>query len=357
MTETVTLHAVWRLDCGEDADPVVGKIVSAAPGLAGRVLLVDSQLCQVLVIGPEGDVERTVGRCGEGPGELSGAYRALQLADGRIGIAGGIAAPGLQFGGQGRVVLLDEEGVPAATWRVGGEQDGVPICSLRELRHAAGHVLAVTARKTGTPPKFVDIREVSLIDPVDGARTVILRDLQTDDMTQALQERPTVEPLASDRSDVSACGRVALAPERDRWLVVVRNPDGSGLALERPWAFVARSAADITQVRRALGDPAEYIEVLEDHPAIGRLRWRPDGCLWVEPGGPTDAPGAFACFDEISATGELLRRVRVVVPNAAEDDELLLLEDGRFVLLRGFAAAADDEPTTYRKPEVLLLDM
>ena len=35
---------------------------------------------------PDGMVEQIIGRCGEGPGELEGAYRTLRLPDGRYAV-------------------------------------------------------------------------------------------------------------------------------------------------------------------------------------------------------------------------------------------------------------------------------
>jgi hypothetical protein len=44
ITEIVTLREVWRLDCGEDSEHLVGRITAAAPGPDGSVLLIDRQL-------------------------------------------------------------------------------------------------------------------------------------------------------------------------------------------------------------------------------------------------------------------------------------------------------------------------
>jgi hypothetical protein len=134
---------------------------------------------------------------------------------------------------------------------------------------------------------------------------------------------------------------VALAPERDRWLVSIREPDGSGVNLERPWTMPERTPEQAEAARKIVGDDRSPIG---DHePAVGRVRWRPDGHLWVEPGGVAPAAGAMACFDELSPGGVLLRRVQLVVPGAGERDRLVIMEDGRFVLLHGFEDAGEDD--------------
>ena len=356
--ETPALREVWRLACGDDADQVVGRIVSAAPGLDGRVLLLDAQLCRVLVVDPEGRVERVLGACGEGPGDFHGVYRGLQLADGRIGAVGGAPAPTIVVGTGGRIVLLDRAGDPAGDWLAGGDLNGQPLCSLRDLRHAGGHVLTVTMRTRASPPAMIFIREASLLDSRSGERTVVVRSLLRTDLREpTYSEADAYEPLAHGRTDVSVDGRLALAPERDRWRLVIRRPDGTGLVIDRPWPSVPRSDADKQAARRALGDTGGIYEILDDHPAMGRVRWRPDGLIWVEPGGPSPELGALTCCDELSGDGRLLRRVRLAVPDGGRPgDRLLFLEDGRFVILRGFARQEGDEPPPDIEPEVILLE-
>ncbi len=349
-TETVVLQEVWRLDCAADTDPLIGKIVAASPGLDGRVLLVDRQTDHVLVVGPDGAIERVAGQAGEGPGELNGLYRAVALADGRIGRTGGVRSPTYIFPATGELVLIDPAGDPAGTWRLTGEPGSVPVCMVREVRCARPHVLVASLRPLVSADRvFTDLKELALVSPPDGARQVLARSVRrTEVRVTAVSEQDAYEPFADGRCDVHASGRVAFAPERDRWLVCVREPDGAGTVLQRPWAPVRRDEAQLEAAMKEHG--VERGLVLDHEPALGRVRWRPDGRLWVEPGGVAPTDGALACFDEVSAEGALSRRVRVVVPDATTGDRLLLMEDGRFVVLRGFAP--DSEAT----PVVILLE-
>ena len=108
-------------------------------------------------------------------------------------------------------------------------------------------------------------------------------------------EEDYFEPFGFGRCDLSGTGRVAFAPERDPWKVAVRDPDGSGIVMERPWENVSRSGEEKDHVEKLLGGH-EACHALEYHPAVGRIRWRPDGRLWVEPMGIEPATGAFACL-------------------------------------------------------------
>ncbi len=353
----VTLRpaVVWRLDCGAEAETVVGRIVAAAPGLAGRTLLVDNQLTNVLVIGPKGEIERTVGQPGEGPGDLPGAWRAFQLDDGRIGVAEGAPAFGILYGGAGKIILLDEAGDPAGRWWAAGDTGTRPISAVRELRCAGNVVLTATMRGEMAPGSFTSVLEMSLLHQPDGARELIARLLNEDKMSsRKINEGDYYEPFAGGRCDLSAKGQVAFAPDRDRWFVVVREPDGTGRALSREWPAIPRTPAARAEIITVLGG-GDGCEALPDHPALGRIRWRPNGNLWVEPMGVEPAPGAFACFDEFTPAGELLHRVQLVLPGDPAQDMLAIMEDGRFVLLRGFRPTADEDETTAPQTEVILL--
>ena len=352
---TLPLQQIWRLECGDNSEPLIGDIVSVAAAPDGRVLLVDGQLCHVLVVSAQGKVERTVGRCGDGPGELTGAFRAVSLPDGRMGIADGGDAPGIKFGARGNIVILDRDDLPAGELMAGGDPGGVPVCVPRDVRSATGRVLAVTYRAQVQPPKMTSVLELSLLDAASGEREIVARQLHSLALGQPVtDERDTYEPFASGRCDLSATGRLAMAPERDRWLVAVREVDGAGFVLERPWRSVDRGPAAKEEARRQLGSDTAHI--FETEPAIGLVRWRPDGHLWVEPLGAELPPGVVACFDEFTPDGALVRRVSLAVPGAAADARLLVLEDGRLALLEGFGREPSEEAGDLA-PAVTLLEV
>lgn len=181
------------------------------------------------------------------------------------------------------------------------------------MRSAAGRILAVTYRAQVQPPKMTAVLELSLLDAASGEREIAARQLHTTDMTElAINERDAYEPYASGRCDLSATGRLAMAPERDRWLVAVREVDGTGIVLERPWRSVDRSAAAKEEARRQLG--SDTSRIFETEPAIGLVRWRPDGHLWVEPRGVELPAGVVACFDEFTANGAGARCAACIWP-------------------------------------------
>ena len=353
--ESVSPRVVWRLDCLADDGPVIGKITAAAPGLDGRILLVDSQTVQVLVISPAGEIERVACRRGEGPGEVRRVFRALHLADGRIGTVDGAESHTFMIGGRGELVLVDEANDPAGVWRVAGDSGHVPLCNVRGLRCALPYILVASIRTLVAGDLLMtNYSEMSLVSAEDGSREVVAQRIwRYESKPGLIHELDAFEPFANSRCDINPSGQIAFAPDRDRWRVCVREIDGRGVVLERPWSPARRTAEQYSAAMERHGVPKYH--VLDHEPAIGRLFWRPDGLLWVEPGGWSPAGDELACFDELSVDGNLLRRVEVNVLESVSGDRLLFLEDGRFVLLRGFGEHSGDEMGM--SPEVWLLEL
>ncbi len=52
LSENVLLstEVQWRLDCSLDSGTLIGQISAAAPGANGRILLLDGQLTQVMIM-------------------------------------------------------------------------------------------------------------------------------------------------------------------------------------------------------------------------------------------------------------------------------------------------------------------
>ena len=157
------------------------------------------------------------------------------------------------------------------------------------------------------------------------------------------------------RADLAADGRVAFAPYRDRYLVAVRDPDGSGFCLDSDRPACANSQTEQDYMNGIYGDGA----ALDYAPRLRRVRWRPDGRLWVEPGDRAARGDAFACFDEYDADGTYARRVLLDIPGDPVTDLLFVMEDGRMVLARGFRRlqAEDEEPEEDVVMEVVLLEV
>lgn len=336
----VVATPVWRIDCGADSEPVIGRIVAAASGLDDAVLLVDSQLSRVLVVDGGGEIVRCVGTEGEGPGELTGAFRAAQLSDGRFAIADGAEQPTAKLGGRGRVVLLDGQLQPAGELLVGGDPGKMPVCTVRELRYSGDAILAATYRYQVVPPQVVSVLELSLVDSRSTQREVLARRVYSTGFGETVtREADAFEPFSGGRCDISRTGEVAYATDRDEWSVAIRFADGNGLWLKREWPRTKRIGSELEDVYRAYGGP-ESVEAVPWRPVIKSIAWRPSGTLWVEAEGAPVRDDSVASYDEFSATGEWLARIFIAIPDAADAPQIELLSDGRIVVLEGFGRNA-----------------
>ena len=82
---TCSLDELWRRG-GEQDELFFGLVVQACAAPTGEIFLLDAQLNEVLVLSPAGDLLRTIGREGEGPGEFRGAGDLLLMPEGTVGI-------------------------------------------------------------------------------------------------------------------------------------------------------------------------------------------------------------------------------------------------------------------------------
>ena len=339
--EVFTLAEQWTLECGDDPRFMLGVVNEAAATREGAILLVDRPLGHVLMVGADGACLGVRGRTGDGPGELRALFCAAGLDDGRIVLSEGM--PPFVFGtGAGKVVILDGEGLPVGGFDLQDPALGNVFPTLRGLR-ARGERLLVGLQSTVVrPPQMTSINRL-LLTGLDGATVAVLGDrrIESSFLDTELREADVFEPYTLDRFDLAGDGRVAFAPERDAYLVVIVDPaTGEGLRVVREIAGRRRTEAERESLAEANGGAGVDYIACESDPVIRGLRFRPDGCLWVALGRDEAAPAdEFGTFDEIGPDGAWRRRIRLRAPGDAGDDRLIMLQDGRFVRVAGVADA------------------
>ena len=361
----------------ERSAPVASeRITTSAPGVAlpsgirttpvnddevvwafvGCRALVDRQLVRAIVLDRNGEIVRVIGQKGEGPGELRGAYRAFQISDGTVGITGGAPALTLQMGGTGAITTWAADGSIGSNWYAAGDPGGMPTTSVRELRQSGDRILTATYSMSFGSAGMVDVQELSFYVPSEDMRQIVRRFEISRDPAAPIKETSIFEPLAYGRCDINSAGAVVYAPERDAWVVVIDKIDGSGVVWRRSTHHVERSAADMQKAQSALG-LSDQAGVSRYYPAIGRLRWRPNGNLWVETPVAEHSKGILARFDEYLPSGKPLQVVEIASPTGIAGGELFVLENGEFVLLVGFGDSSHNADDLGARPQVLLLEI
>lgn len=330
--ETWDLHEVWRVD-GDDPDaPLIGVPNSAAVDAAGDLLLLDAQLSHVLVFAPDGAYLRTLGGEGEGPGEIRRAQLLVPFADGAVGMLQSFPC---------RVVKLAPDGTPLPSldlgsgvmlWQVVADGDGIVGNGQIPNFSGEGPTQELLARFSAGGERVFTY--------VERSRTIDWDHLRYD-------EAATWWP--GYLWDLTADGTLVIGPERDRYLIEWRDPDGRTLrAIERPFTCRARTDADIAEVASRVTYSRDGVKLepeLKIAPrdaALRGLRVCDDGTLWVRSCYfDKDLPeGTARRYDVFEPDGRFRAEVRLDADFDPERDTMSLLRDGRFLLVRNGVNAA-----------------
>lgn len=333
----VLMREVWRVGAGDD-DPVMGPIHRAVTDPAGNVYLLDSQKQEVLKFAVDGRFLGLVARNGQGPGEIDRVY-GMEIIDGkRLGLLRGFPPEVIMVGLDGTPLPSLKPGAPA----IGG--DGT-FAMLSSLAFRDGFLVATgqVSRYDGQA-QFHTHYVASLAQ--DGA---IRHCYGTHERELDFSRAITVDELAEwspwQRWALGSGGEVYFVPDRDRWLIEVRDPDGNLLrTIARPGKPHRRNAAEKEAAKdnysfssQAKLPPISY-RIADTDPAIGGLGYNGRELhVYTGRGGP-EVPGTRT-FDVLDPEGRLLETRTVRVPGCGPDDGLLLLSDGRALCVKNLEAA------------------
>ena len=128
--------------------------------------------------------------------------------------------------------------------------------------------------------------------------------------------------------------------------ITVTAPDGTiERVITRPHEARRRTAEELEELSSGMsmninGRVPEIVQKLQDNaPCITALYLQDDGTLWVENSHARDRwdDEGIVTYDVFGPDGRLDREVTVRIPGGGEDDRLVLLADGRFLLAVGQA--------------------
>ncbi len=335
---TVSLVQEWQLG-GEDDEHFFGIVGEVFADDAGNVYLVDNQLSEVQVFDPAGKWLRTLGRRGDGPGEVRNLRTALLMPDGSLGLVQ--AFPG-------QVVTVQQDGSP-----------GVSLVPGRTDPTAGGFMALNTARSRGGTLAFSGSRMVRREQTAlrtnylatfaaDGATVaeVVTRDLETTMGSPKVSEAD--EDFPNDRWAVGPDGLVYVAAARNGYRIDVHAADGRLVrSFGRAYEPVRRTAAEKKEVEDTLqpwrrrGREAMQFDVLDTEPDILRLHVMQDGEVWVltSRGVRERGAGVMAVYDVFDAQGRFVRQAGLACDGDPRRDALFPVAAGRWVLVRGHAEA------------------
>ncbi|MFO7654953.1 MAG: hypothetical protein R6X25_14215 [Candidatus Krumholzibacteriia bacterium] len=336
---TLRLEELWSVNVDEEEE-LIGVLSSAISGSAGTLWLTDNQLGQVLVYSATGEHLRTLSREGEGPGELNHPQGMFWLPDGGLGI---------QDRKRGQLTRIDAGGVPLSSIQLAA-QDGqrLSTSSIQDVR-CRGGVLAVSGMQFGNREdgKPFQSRYLGIFD-LTGNEIARLREKPAGfDFAGSYDESVDWFP-SRNLFDLDAAGRLHVAAGRDLYRIVVHDPGGAQVGvIERAYEPRRRTAEEKDEVRANVTmwvngrEVKVESKVLETVAPIQALQILDDGMLWVTNGhGMKPAePGAARSCDLFDAEGRFQEVVHVAVAMDPDQDRLIHLDDGRWILLRNVRAA------------------
>ncbi len=366
--QTVVLEELWRV--GDDEDDVFfGRVPRVETDKQGNIYILDTQLCQVSVYSPSGDLLRTLFREGEGPGEVLGPRDMFLMPDGGVGLV---------LEELGMVKFVDAGGDPAGSLRLGSIEGGY-YALVSGAGIVNGVILAGRCSTEGETRLIRNRRNFLVRSDLDGNETAVFAENHWiwDFAEFNYVERDQMPPFHWG-FDVGADGRIYAVVERGSYAVSVFAPDGTlELVIERNYAPLNRTKADRERFSYLIktsmeGMPREMkVEQEDTYPAISflhrGLQVTSDGFLWVLSGRgmKPEAPEFMAIYDVFDRNGVFVHQAALVAPHEADQVGIVFAGENRVIVIKGFLESltsqfgngASFNGEEWSNPEVIVYEM
>jgi len=338
---TAALEEIWRLGGEEDDEVLLGVVTSGVTDEAGNVYLVDRQLSQVLVMSPDGELLETLGREGEGPGEMRQPHGLFVTPSG-IGVVQGFPA---------KVVFINSDGTPGGEATLGGEASEGGFNFTRELFCEQDKLIGALGRGafdmnagTSTTTSYIAVMDMEGNTEASFAENVEESDFQKMVFDEEASWGEYESWCASPR------GLIFSAADREEWAINVRDLQGNLVrTISRPFSPRVRSKQDKED---AAGDMVIVIngrrqvpenKALDTDAAIQNLNAADDGRLFVTTCFQTRThleTGTAACYDVIGPDGAFIEELTLTFPGFdPEEDALVWIDGERFLMIRNYESA------------------
>ncbi|HPF70656.1 MAG TPA: hypothetical protein PLQ13_08315 [Candidatus Krumholzibacteria bacterium] len=336
---TVALQPQWTLGGEDDDEHFFGIVGEVFADEAGNVFLVDNQLSEVQVYDPAGAHLGTLGRRGDGPGEVRNLRTALLMPDGSVGLVQ--AFPG-------QVVCVGRDGQPGTTLVPGRSDPTAGGFMALNTALARGGTLAFSgSRMQRREQTALRANYLATFAPDGAERGAIL--VRESEMTMGSPKvSEAEEDFPNDRWAIGPDGNVYVAPERNGYRIDVHAPDGTLLrSFGRAYEPVRRTAQEKDEVKDTLqpwrrrGREQMEFTILDTEPDIVRLHVLPGGEVWVltSRGLRERQPGEMAVYDVFDAEGRFVRQAGLACDGDPRRDALFPVGADRWILVRGHAEA------------------
>ncbi len=338
---TVQLEELWRVGGEDDEDILLGMVAIGVRDEQGNVYLLDSQLSQVLVINPDGELIDTLGREGEGPGEMSRPTGLFLNNSSQIGISQGFP---------GKIILLNMDGTPGGTINVNQDSESGGFAFVGTAFKRGEHLVVMHGKGTfDMETGMINTRSVLTgIDEQGKELALFAEHNQVRDMNKQVFDE------AANFSELTtwALGNNSLltVPEREKYIINIKGMDGEiKQVISRPFQPRKRNDEDKEDLTSGMemvinGRSMEMEKHILDYDrAILTMDVATDGRIFVQncyQAAKYWADGMARKYDIIDADGVFIEELTLEFPGFdTEQDALLFLDGEYFLYMKGFEGA------------------
>jgi len=338
---TVQLEELWRVGGEDDEDILFGVVAFGVLGESGNVYLLDSQLSQVLVINPDGEQIDTLGREGEGPGEMNRPSGIFLNNSQQIGVAQGFP---------GKIILLNMDGTPGGTIAVNQDSGNGGFAFVGSVQKKGDHLVVFHGKGT-FDMETGQINTVNLLTGVNEQGEELARFAEH---TQLRDMNKQIFDEAANFSELTTWtlgnNCVFTVPNRDRYTINMKTMDGDlKRVITRSFQPRKREEEDKDDITSGMvmvvnGMKMEMeTHILDYDQVILGMNVADDGRLFVQNCYQTAkrlTEGTAGKYDIIDTDGNFLEELTLEVPGFdAEQDALAFLDGEHFLYIKGFQAA------------------
>ncbi|MBD3336658.1 MAG: hypothetical protein GF355_14190 [Candidatus Eisenbacteria bacterium] len=332
--EKIELKEQWR-GGGEDDEIFFGSVAEVLRDEEGNIYLLDSQLSEVKVYSPGGELLKTLSREGEGPGEIRNPSDAFFTPEGMVGMIQ--AFPG-------KVVMVDRDGNPAGSYTVGSGDPSQGRFSVLVTGTSAGDATVFAGIHMSFGQQGTS-NQTFFLSRCDGEGRELQR--YTSKEYEIDYNDFSLDELGMDfawmRHTAGPDGVVYVAPKRNAYEIEVYDSEGNLLrVIHREYASLERDAdlkKTAQQTMEAVGrnypNPPQTVTIEETEPDIAGLTLLADGRLWVQTSRGTYEPpeDVLAVYDVFDSDGHFEKQVHLVAPGDASRDAVSVLDGGRVIVM------------------------
>ncbi len=350
--QSLDLKEIWRAG-GEDEDIIFGRIVDVKTGPDGNMYVLDNQLCQVVVISPEGEHLRNLSREGDGPGELRQPVALAFISENILGIG---------MGYPGKMISLQLDGTPAESFYPIGVPSEGNIGLLMGVQYLDGVLVACGGRMVfgdngqGHVDRFLSVCN---LDCTETQR--ILEKATPLDLTG--QKFVEATDYYIETSWALGAGKLIYAAmERDVYEISVFDTNGKQLkTFGRKYQPRKRTSAEKQAIRPIINvnNNSDMEVIAEDYDeCITRILFNHDQeTLWVltAHGNNEKSEEILETWDVFTVDGEFLKQV--IIPLGAEMNEgnIYLVGGNKLVVVKGDNSVfnAEENPAEENSEQVV----